>query len=184
MSASGKPIYLMGDFNINLLRSAHAQNFIFSMQSFTLMPTTDKPTRVHNDPATLIDNIFVGKLENNFTSGNIVSDISDHYSQFFITHSNVKAKTNLANKHLIRDYSKFSESNFVNDLFRTGLNHAVDLSENDINKSLSTSYNKLNTVIKNHAPLKKISKRKAKQLTKAWITKGIRKSIKIKNIRF
>lgn len=169
MSASGKPIYLMGDFNINLLRSEtcnHAQNFILSMQSFSLMLTTDKPTRVHNDSATLIDNIFVSKLEDNFTSGNIVSDISDHYSQFFITHSNVKAKTNLANKHLIRDYSKFSESNFVNDLSRTGLNHAVDFSENDINKSFSTFYNKLNTVIKNHAPLKKISKRKAKQLTK------------------
>ena len=34
MSASGKLIYLMGDFNINLLRSEtynHAQNFILSM---------------------------------------------------------------------------------------------------------------------------------------------------------
>ena len=70
LSASGKPIYLMGDFNINLLRSEtcnHAQNFILSMQCFNLMPTIDKPTRVHNDSATLIDNIFVSKLENNIT---------------------------------------------------------------------------------------------------------------------
>ena len=179
LSASGKPIYLMGDFNINLLRSEtcnHAQNFILSMQSFNLMPTIDKPTRVHNDSATLIDNIFVSKLENNITSGNIVSDISDHYSQFFITHSKVKVKT--------RDYSKFSESNFINDLSRTGLNDVVDLSENDINKSFSTFYNKLNTAIKKHAPLKEISKSKAKQLTKPWITKGIKKSIKIKNRLF
>jgi hypothetical protein len=117
------------------------------------MPNIDKPTRVHNDSATLIDNIFVSKLENNITSGNIVSDISDHYSQFFITHSKVKVKTNFANKHLTRDYSKFSESNFINDLSRTGLNDVVDLSENDINKSFSTFYNKLNTAIKKHAPL-------------------------------
>jgi hypothetical protein len=123
----------MGDFNINLLRSEtcnHAQNVILSMQSFNLMPTIDKPTRVYNDSATLIDNIFVSKLENNITSGNIASDISDHYSQFFITHSKAKVKTNFANKHLTRDYSKFSESNFINDLSRTGLNYVVDLSEN------------------------------------------------------
>jgi hypothetical protein len=55
------------------------------------------------------------------------------------------------------------------------LNYVVDLSENNINKSFSTFYNKLNTVIKKLAPLKEISKSKAKQLTKPWITKGIRK---------
>ena len=85
----------MGDFNINLLRSEtcnYAQNFLLSLQSFNLMPTIDKPTRVHNNSATLIDNSFVNQLGNNDTSGNIVSDISDHYSQFCITHLKTKLK--------------------------------------------------------------------------------------------
>ena len=141
MSSSGKPIYLMGDFNINLLRYEtcnHAQNFIHSMQSFNLTSTIDKATRVYNGSATHIDNIFVSKLDNKIVSGNIVSDISDHYSQFLVTCSNMRNKTNLIIKNFIRDYSKFSETNFINDLSRTGLNHVVELCGSDVDKSFST----------------------------------------------
>ena len=52
---------------------------------------------------------------------------------------------------------------------------------NDVNKSFSVFYNKLNKLLNKHAPFKPISKRKKKRLLKPWVTKGIRKSIKIKN---
>lgn len=51
-SAFGKKIIFMGDNDLNLLRfhsCKYAQNFILSLQSFNLMPTIDKPTRVHNN---------------------------------------------------------------------------------------------------------------------------------------
>ena len=51
----------------------------------------------------------------------------------------------------------------------------------DINKSFSTFHNKLNKLLNKHAPLKPISKRSFKKQQKPWITKGIRRSIKIKN---
>ena len=105
LSHSGKPIYLMGDFNINLLRSEtcnYAQNFLLSFQSFNLIPTIDKPTRVYNNSATLI---FVNKVENEITSGNIVSDVSDHFSQFCIVHTKHNTKSSSKNKSYIRDYS-------------------------------------------------------------------------------
>ena len=38
-----------------------------------------------------------------------------------------------------------------------------------------------NKLVNKHAPMKTISNRKAKQLSKPWITKGIRISIKVKN---
>ena len=88
LCASGKQIFLMGDFNINLLRFHDckcAQNFILSLQSFNLTPTIDKPTRVHHNSYSLIDNIFVSNLEDTITSGNIISDLTDHFSQFCIT---------------------------------------------------------------------------------------------------
>ena len=87
LSASGKQIFLMGDFNINLLRfhdCKYAQNFILSLQSFNLTPTIDKPTRVHHNSYSLIDNIFASNLEDTITSGNIFSDLTDHFSQFCI----------------------------------------------------------------------------------------------------
>ena len=43
-----------------------------------------------------------------------------------------------------------------------------------VDHSFSTFYNKLNRIVNKHAPLKTISKRKAKQLNKPWITKGLR----------
>ena len=55
--------------------------FTFSAK-LSIIPTTDKPTRVHNSSTTLIENILTNKVEANITSGNIVSDISDHFHSF------------------------------------------------------------------------------------------------------
>lgn len=54
----------------------------------------------------------------------------------------------------------------------------------DANKSFSSFYNKFNKIVNKHVPMRTISKRKTKQLSKPWITKGIRTSTKIKNKLF
>ena len=69
----------MGDFNIDLLKSetcGFSHNFLLTLQSFSFVPTIDKPTRVYNNSVTLIDNIFVNRIDGKVSSGNIVSDIS------------------------------------------------------------------------------------------------------------
>jgi len=50
-----------------------------------------------------------------------------------------------------------------------------------VDNLFSSFYNKFNKLINKHVPMKTISNRKAKQLSKPWITKGIRISIKVKN---
>ena len=78
----------MGDFNINLLNAEtynFTKEFLLTLQSYSFIPTIDKPTRVYSSSATLIDNIFANKNCGKITSGNIISDISDHYSQFCLT---------------------------------------------------------------------------------------------------
>jgi hypothetical protein len=57
-------------------------------------------------------------------------------------------------------------------------------SSDNPNKAFSTFFNKWNKTLNKHAPLKTISKRKLKQSIKPWITKGIRRSINIKNKLF
>ena len=42
-------------------------------------------------------------------------------------------------------------------------------------------YSKLAQIVNVHVPLKQISRRKLKELAKPWITKGIKKSLMIKN---
>ena len=66
LSASGKSIYIMGDFNVNLLRGEsckYSHNFLPSLQSYSFIPTIDKPTRVYRNSATLIDNILVNNVK-------------------------------------------------------------------------------------------------------------------------
>ena len=53
-----KDVYIMGDFNIDLLKcesSQISQDFLLSLRSCYLIPTVDKATSVHRTSATLID---------------------------------------------------------------------------------------------------------------------------------
>jgi len=70
LSTSGNPIYIMGDFNINLLNAetcSFTKEFLLSLQSFSFIPTIDKPTRVNSNSATLIDNMFVNQIGREIT---------------------------------------------------------------------------------------------------------------------
>ena len=54
------------------------------------------------------------------------------------------------------------------------------LSHTNVDKSFSYFYNRLNSCVNKHAPMKLVSKRKLKQFVKPWITKGIRAPLKLK----
>ena len=117
LSISGKPIYIMSDTNLNLLHfnsCNYVQDFLFNLQSLNLTPTIDKPTRVHRNSATLINNIFTNKVEENIISGNLISDVSDHFAQFCISQSPISKEK--PPRLLSRDFSNFTERNFIYDL--------------------------------------------------------------------
>ena len=62
MHLDNKDVYIMGDFNMDLLNcesSQISQDYLLSLRSCYLIPTEDKPSCVHRTSATLIDNIFV-----------------------------------------------------------------------------------------------------------------------------
>ena len=184
-SQSDKTVYVMGDFNINLLNAEtcnFTKEFLLALQSYSFVPTIDKPTRVYSGSATLIDNIFVNKNYGRITSGNIISDISDHYSQFCFTE--LSCVTNFPRKTMIRDFSRFSEEDFNSELAQVDWESILARTQGNIDIAFSKIYNKLNKLVNKHAPLKSLSKRKFKQFSKPWITKGLLKSIKIKNALF
>ena len=177
-----KDVYIMGDFNIDLLKcetSQVSQDFLLFLRSCYLIPTVDKPTRLHRTSATLIDNIFVNNPDKLLASGNIISDISDHFSQFCITTS-AKDKFRQVKNVKIRDYSRFSVDRFNDELSEIDWDQIIANGANCVNKLFSSFY-KYNTIVNKHAPMKKLSNRKAKQLSKPWITSGIREAIKVKN---
>lgn len=76
---SHETVYVMGDFNINLLQaetSSYAHVFVLSIQSFPFVPSIGKPTRLHNSSATLIGNILTKKFDAIIASGMIIIKIS------------------------------------------------------------------------------------------------------------
>lgn len=124
--------------------------FCYPCKVTPFFPAIDKPTRVHNNSATLIDNILVNRIGFKLSSGNIVSDISDHYSQFCIIHSPSLKSRYQGTK--IRDYSRFSEENFISDISQTDWTGLI--SNGSIDKRFSSFYNRLNKIVNRHAPLK------------------------------
>ena len=87
-----KICYLAGDFNINLLNHDTHQltaEFLNIMYSNSFIPLINKPTRVTEHSATLIDNVFTNGLTNiiNSFQGILISDITGHYPVFTINRS-------------------------------------------------------------------------------------------------
>ena len=78
-----KSIFLLGDFNINLLKYIeHNQTneFLDALASNSFIPLILQPTRITSHSNTLIDNIFSNVIEPDITSGNLTATISDHLS--------------------------------------------------------------------------------------------------------
>lgn len=77
-----KKIFIMGDFNINLLQlETHSptDSFLNIMISHGLLPSITKASRVTDETTSLIDNIFTNVDTSHCKSALLYSDISDHY---------------------------------------------------------------------------------------------------------
>ena len=79
ITREGKSIYLLGDFNVNLLSAndMHCNRFSYLLRTYALYPLIDKPTRVCASSQTLIDNIFTNAICEEFQSGILYTDISE-----------------------------------------------------------------------------------------------------------
>ena len=92
-------IILCEDFNLDILNcdnNENTLNLLNSLTSQSLIPIITKPSRITNQTASLIDNIFINQPKG-FVSGILISDISDHFP-LFILKRNLFTKSPL-NKH-------------------------------------------------------------------------------------
>lgn len=99
-----KQVYLMGDFNINLLNEdIHSQtnDFVNVLSSYSFYPSITKPTRITAKSATLIDNIFTNSKVRQ-TSGIIINDLSDHLPIFISADLDVYRQNNNSHEFMVR----------------------------------------------------------------------------------
>jgi len=91
-----KDCYLMGDYNIDLLKintQNNTKDFLDNMTASGFVPLISKPTRITEHSATLIDNIFSNNNIEHGESGILITDVSDHFGIFHII-----SKKNCKNK--------------------------------------------------------------------------------------
>ena len=87
ISKEQKSIFLLGDFNVNLLNyNEHNQTneFLDSLAFTSFIPLVLQPTRITSHSNTLIDTIFSNVIDPDILLGNLTATISDHLPQFSI----------------------------------------------------------------------------------------------------
>ena len=120
-----KFIYVCGDFNFDLLKidSDHVtQHFFNLLCSFGLLPHVLQPTRVTDNTATLIDNIFSNNIQDNIVSGNILLTCLNTFLNFY---QFTREKVYLKKVNIYqRDYSNFSSDSFRDDVSNQNWNYS------------------------------------------------------------
>ena len=85
ISKEQKSVFLLGDFNANLLNyNEHNEinEFLDFLASNSFIPLILQPTRITSHFNTVIDNIFPNVIDPDTISGNLTAPISDHLPQF------------------------------------------------------------------------------------------------------
>ena len=86
VKCSRSKIFLAGDFNTNVLNhDSHCETdaFLNLMYSNKCFPVITCPTRFSSSGYTLINDMFTSCLEDNYQSGVLMNDISDHLPVFY-----------------------------------------------------------------------------------------------------
>ena len=148
------------------------------MSSFGILPFILLPTRIAGNSATIVDNIFTNNINNTIISGNVVTDFSDHFSQFISVH---RLKFDFKSISIYkRDYSKFSDKSFREDVSIQNFDNEFT----NINDQFNDFYFKIEGCVNRHAPYKKLTPKEVKLNGKPWISNELIKMINIKNKLF
>lgn len=176
-----KQIFLLGDFNLDLLNyDSHTATgeFVNLLLSKQLLPYVVHPTRVSDNSSTIIDNIFANVFDQETVSGNILTQITDHFPQFLIVkHAGITYKNLSYSYH---DFSKLNAERFQNDFANLDLTYLND-GQLSINSKFNRFLSNLDKLVKTHAPLKKLTKKDVKLRNKPWINSKIQKMMRIKD---
>ena len=120
LSNEQKPIFLLGDFNVNLLNyNEHNQTnrFVDSLASNSFIPLILQQTRITSHYNTIIDNIFSNVIDPDIKAGNLTATISDHLPQLLIIPNMFGYIPGNKSNIYESDWSKFDKENFILDYF-------------------------------------------------------------------
>ena len=117
-----------------------------------------QPSRITSHSKTLIDNIFTNVILPDSLPGNLTATIFDHLSQFLIAANMFPNPLSRNSNTYERNWSNFDQESFIFHYFSINWNEILKTEEQDIDYSTDIVLNKINELLDNFAPFKKIIK--------------------------
>ena len=142
-----------------------------------MFPLIDRPSRITEYSATLIDHIFSNNSNEQISNGLLINDISDHPPVISIT-KEMQKPVHTTNYLLKRNTTSDAISNFCHDLEQQNWETIVET--NDVNQAYSSFIYIVKTLFNKNCPIKRIMIKNNKY-DKPWITPGLKNACKKKN---
>ena len=183
---TNRDVVLVGDFNIDLLKlkeKSIINDYFETILSNSFIPKITLPTRITNNTATLIDNIFskLSDISSSSIAGVVLVNISDHLPCFLSLDCLTVKKSN---HKLVKTWSR-SEQSYMN--LKSEIEEKCCPSNFfiDPDKDPNLNYEILDTTLKaafeKHIPVKLVKFNKHKHKLNNWITRGILRSIRFRD---
>ena len=133
-----------------------------------LLPTITQPTRITQQSATLIDNIFISEvLQHNFDSAILIHDMSDHLPTLALM-----KQTKITNKNPIEFNSRLLNSAHISNIKRKlwDIDWIGHLNSESCDTNFNTFCNLLHETMDTVAPLKCVRISAKRKFSEPWLT--------------
>ena len=175
------PCLIVGDINIDLIKWAHhkpTNEYLDSLITNNFLPLMVLPTRITRKSCTLIDHIYFYEGQHKHVAdvrcGNILSDISDHLSNYVLLIENHnKAKLD---RPMVRLFSESNKKQFRDRL--TQFDWSVVCNEHNVDAAFNIFSTHVTTCFNASFPKVRLSRRRARD--KCWVTSALKKSSRTK----
>src|SRR6218665_3225269 len=187
--AKGQELVIAGDFNVDLLKvNDHYETSQFHncLTTYQLFPSITRPTRITSHSQTLIDNIFSSAWSKLVRAAIIVSDLPDHLPivALFPTERNCKrAYYNTTSSRKINDENVGKFDALLADINwdpvkKISADGDANLAYDKFMEIYKTVYDKAFPIVLHRTNSKKPT------FTQPWMTSGLLKSCKKKNLLY
>ena len=171
-------IYIAGDINIDLLKTGDpdATQLMNLMHSYNLYCIINKPTRVTETSATLIDHIWVSNCEKVNSTYIVIDDQTDHFpvEGHIQCTQKIKLPIQYRNKRLFNENSKIAFQSELSDVSWTNVYQSADA-----NEAYTIFIDKFKSLFEKHFPVKRI-RMTTKTRDEAYLTPAMKDSLREK----
>ena len=188
LSSEGNTAFMTGDFNIDLMRinlNKNVELYVNMVLGYHFENIVTSPTRITANSSTLIDHFYNNNPAINVKTALILDDLSDHFPVVAIVKSK---KKNVKNKcFYARNFANLNVNKLKDDaaVMITSITNKIDNDPNlCVNAKFKLLQDGIENIINENIPLRKLSHREARLKQKPWITKGILRSIKTRNLLY